>query len=147
MINSDFGNNKDLNKTKLDYENDKNQNQVEIDYKNYKKDIEIKTNYKDNKNYVKIETNYSDDKENIFLEVIACYNLLLSYSCLANVQNSSNEIIRIAKFDIMQSNSSIDPIAVGFSLLTSTVNWKCGSIWDIYVRMSEVSYICQAIYV
>lgn len=111
-----------MNKIKTDYSDDKDLNQVKTNYKDNKDNIEIETHYESNEDDIEIETNYGNDKENIVLEVATCRNLLLLYLSSTNILDSSNEIASIAKFDIIQSSLSTNPMAISPSFLISTTN-------------------------
>lgn len=124
---SDFGDDKDLNEIQTDYGDDKDLNQVETDYGDDEDNIEIETNYEDNKDNIEIETDYGNDEKSIFLEAAACRNPPLPYPRLANVPDPSDKTASMAEFDMMQSSPPANPIAVDPGLLTSAVNWKCGS--------------------
>lgn len=88
MTSLNYKNNKDLKKIETDYKNNKDLNKIEIDYGN-------------NEDNIDIETNYSNNKNSIFLELICC-NLLLSFFYLVNDPDLSNDIVNMAKFNIMQ---------------------------------------------
>lgn len=123
-----YGDNKDLNKIKIDYGDNKDFNEVETNYGNDKDDIDIEINYSNNKDNIKVETNYSNYKKSIFLEAAACHIPSLLPLHLVDVQDLSNNITSIVKFDIIRLSSLADPMAVGFGFLTSTANQKYGSI-------------------
>lgn len=96
---SDYGDNKDLNKIEIDYRD--KLNQVETNYEDNGDDIKIKTNYGNNKDNFEIETNYGNNEESILLETAACRILLSPHFCLANVQDSSNNIASMVEFVMM----------------------------------------------
>lgn len=141
-IDSDYGDDNNLNKIKTDYGDNKNLNQVKTNYGNNKDDIQIETNYNNNEDSFEIETNYSNNVEMILLEATACLILLLPHLHLTNDLDLGNDIASMAEFDMMQSSLPANPIAVGLNFLISATNLKYGSTLDIFPRMSEVSQIC-----
>ncbi len=119
---SNFGDNKYLNKIETDYRDNKDLNQVETNYRNDKDAIEFETNYEDNKDNFEIKTNYSNNEESMFLEVVACHTPLLPHLRPANILDPSDETPNMAEFNMMQSSPPANPMAVGPSLLTSSIN-------------------------
>lgn len=81
-----------------------------------------KTNYRDNKNDFDIGTDYNNNEESIFLEVAAHQKLSLLHPHRAIIPNLDDDIVSIAKFDIMQSSLPADAMIVSLSLLSSEAN-------------------------
>ena len=124
-----------MNKIETDYRNNKDLNQVKSNYKDNKDNIEIKTNYSNNKDNFKFKTNDGIDKENILLKAVICHSLLSLYSRLTNVLYLSNNIVSLAKFNIMQSSLFTNLMTVSLSVLINITNYKYKNIWNIYIKM------------
>lgn len=124
---------------KNNYENDKIIESDNLFLNSSKLDYYIiknsKTNYKNNK--VLKDKNFTFN----YFEAGYC-NLLLLNNCL--MKNLDN-IIRMIKFDKIYSSLLFKLAAIDISFLISIKNEKYKIIREIYIKILEVEYICQAI--